>query len=240
MDFSSLMAKAISDAKPSQSCLESTKKYFKRGEIEIQRQVKYFEEQKAIETEREAKLSQKRKLEEREAELKQRKKEKQRRLAEESSLQKQEKEAEEERARRKRLGLPERVHNENDQADTDDIQDSELFEKLRALGEPIKLFGESHKQRLRRFRKLGTIMTNGIIPTSLQLVEEKDMKVDRLPKDKEGREYLFRQLASYFTMVMTEWESALQKEKKDTFASKAAHNAMIQSRESMIPVSFSV
>jgi pre-mRNA-splicing factor 18 len=80
-------------------------------------------------------------------------------------------------------------------------------------------------------------MTKGPIPTSLELVEEKDMKVDTVPEDKEGRKFLFRQLASYFTMVLTEWEEALVKEKRDTFASKAAYNAMVQSKENMTPVS---
>jgi pre-mRNA-splicing factor 18 len=80
-------------------------------------------------------------------------------------------------------------------------------------------------------------MTKGPIPTSLELVEEKDMKVDAVPEDKEGRKFLFRQLASYFTMVLKEWEEALVKEKRDTFASKAAYNAMVQSKENMTPVS---
>jgi hypothetical protein len=69
------------------------------------------------------------------------------------------------------------------------------------------------------------------------MVEEKDMKVEKVPEDAEGKKFLFRQLASYFTMVLTEWESALEKEKRDTFASKAAYNAMVQSKENMTPVS---
>ena len=38
-------------------------------------------------------------------------------------------------------------------------------------------------------------------------------------------------------MVLQEWEEALEKEKRDTFASKAAYNAMVQSKENMTPVS---
>jgi len=135
------------------------------------------------------------------------------------------------------LGLPELVKEDSQEVvEEDDIKDEVLFEKLRAMGEPAKLYGESHKQRLRRFRKLGVVLTNGPIPTSLELVAEKDMKVDKMPKDAEGRKYLFRQLASYFTMVLTEWEAALEKEKRDTFASKAAYNAMVQSKENMTPL----
>ncbi|KXJ97732.1 mRNA splicing factor [Microdochium bolleyi] len=65
--------------------------------------------------------------------------------------------------------------------------------------------------------------------------------------DKAGRHYLFRQLASYFTMVLQEWEIALAREQlankakgeeeaPTTYASKAAVNAMISSRENMRPL----
>ncbi|RKF54350.1 Pre-mRNA-splicing factor 18 [Erysiphe neolycopersici] len=236
MDFASLMSKAITDAKSTKISSGSDIMYVKRAELESERQKKYAAEQRAIEVERKAKLLEKRKRDEEEAELAQRRKEKQRRLAEDSRRQKLEKEAAEERNRRKRLGLPEINQEDKKEMEVDDIQDDELFQKFRDMGEPIILFGESHKQRLRRYHKLGTVMTTSIIPTTLELVEEKDMKVDTVPKDKEGRTFLFRQLASYFTMVMTEWESALNKEKRDTFASKAAHNAMHQSKESMIPL----
>jgi pre-mRNA-splicing factor 18 len=162
---------------------------------------------------------------------------KRRRLAEESKRRREEGEAEEDRVRRKKLGLPELVKEEIEEVKEGDLKDEELVEKLRAMGEPAKLFGENHKQRSRRFRRLGVVMANGPIPTSLELVDEKNMKVGTVPKDAEGRKYLFRQLASYFTMVLTEWEEALEKEKRDTFASKAAYKAMVQSKENMKPVS---
>ncbi|TQS38515.1 hypothetical protein Golomagni_00978 [Golovinomyces magnicellulatus] len=236
MDFASLMSKAISNAKPENLSLGSNKQYVKRADIESQRREQYKLEQRAIEAERAAKLLQKRKREEEEAELIQKRKEKQRKLAELSSQQRKEREAAEESARRKRLGLPELIQKDNEELEVDDVTDEELFQRLRVMGEPAKLFGESHKQRLQRYRNFGTVMTNSIIPTTLELLEEKDMKVTTVPKDKEGRKFLFRQLASYFTMVMTEWETALKKEKRDTFASKAAHNAMCQSKESMVPL----
>ncbi|KAM3068721.1 hypothetical protein ACMFMG_010898 [Clarireedia jacksonii] len=234
MDFASLMAKEIS--KKVESTGDSSKKYMKRSEIEAERQAKYLAEQRAIEAEREAKLAQKRKREDEEAEAARVREEKRRRLAEESRRQREEREAEEERKRRKRLGLPELVKEDSQEVEEDDIKDEELIQKLREMGHPAKLFGETHKQRLKRYRKLGIVMTTGPIPTTLQLVEEKDMKVDTVPKDEEGRKYLFRQLASYFTMVLTEWEQALEKEKRDTFASKAAYNAMVQSKENMTPL----
>lgn len=236
MDFASLMSKEISKAKPTN---EQSKKYKKRSEVEAERQAKYLAEQRAIEAEKEAKIAQKRKREEEEAEANIIREEKRRKLAEESRRRREEQEAGEERARRKRLGLPELVKEETVEVEEDDIKAEDLVEKLRAMGEPVILFGETHKQQLRRFRKLGTVMTIGPIPTSLVLVEEKDMKVETVPKDDEGRKFLFRQLASYFTMVLKEWEEALEKEKRDTFASKAAYNAMVQSKENMTPVSAS-
>ncbi|KAF4625579.1 hypothetical protein G7Y89_g12585 [Cudoniella acicularis] len=208
----------------------------KRADVEAERRAQYLAEQRKIEEEKEAKLTQKRKREEEEADANRAREEKRRKLAEESRRRREEQEAEEERARRKRLGLPELVKETSEEVEVDDIKDEELIQKLREMGQPAVLFGESHKQRLRRFRKLGVVMTTGPIPTSLELVEEKDMKVDELPKDAEGRKFLFRQLASYFTMVLTEWEAALDKEKRDTFASKAAYNAMVQSKENMTPL----
>jgi pre-mRNA-splicing factor 18 len=238
MDFASLMSKEISKAKPAAKAkAEESKKYLKRSEVEAERREKYLAEQRAIEAEKEAKIAQKRKREEEEAEANLAREEKRRKLAEESRRRREEQEAEEEKARRKRLGLPELIKETSEEVDADDIKDEELLEKLREMGQPAKLFGESHKQRLRRFRKLGVVMTTGPIPTSLELVEEKDMKVEKVPEDAEGKKFLFRQLASYFTMVLTEWESALEKEKRDTFASKAAYNAMVQSKENMTPVS---
>ncbi|TGJ81660.1 hypothetical protein E0Z10_g7086, partial [Xylaria hypoxylon] len=126
----------------------------------------------------------------------------------------------------------------------EDIPDEELAAKLRELGEPAKLFGETHRAQLKRYRRLTTVITAGPIPTTLQLVDEKDMKVsaDAIPQEKTGRKYLFRQLASYFTMVLREWEVALAREREkqekqeDTFASKAAVNAMVSSRTNMVPL----
>jgi pre-mRNA-splicing factor 18 len=237
MDFASLMSKEIAKSRPKSAAEEPSAKYKKRAEIEAEREAKYIAEQKAIQAEKEAKLAQKRKREEEEAEANRAREEKRRKLAEESRIRREEREAEEERLRRKRLGLPELIKETSEEVEVDDIEDGELVEKLRAMGEPSKLFGESHKQRLKRFRNLGIVMTQGPIPTSLELVDEKDMKVDAIPTDEVGRKYLFRQLASYFTMVLKEWESALDKEKRDTFASKSAYSAMVQSRENLTPVS---
>ncbi|RDW83259.1 hypothetical protein BP5796_04750 [Coleophoma crateriformis] len=236
MDFAALMSKEISKKRGSSPTNEPAKKYMKRADVEAERKAQYLAEQSALEAQREAKAAQRRQKEEEEAEAAKLREEKKKKFIEELKIRREEQEAEEERARRKRLGLPELVKEESVEVDDDDIPEDELVEKLRAMGQPARLFGEGHRQRLRRFVRLGVVMTQGPIPTSLELVDEKDMKVGTVPKDIEGKKYLFRQLASYFTMVLKEWESALDKEKRDTFASKAAYNAMVSSKENMTPL----
>ncbi|KAA8628903.1 hypothetical protein SMACR_02268 [Sordaria macrospora] len=240
-------------------------KFISRREAEAQRQAAYLAEQKRLEEERAAKAALKRKREEDAIEEAKAREEKKRRLAEESRARRLAKEAEEEKARRKRLGLPDLpptpagdgsekeetpVTNDSDLDDDDDhvdIPDDELTTKLRGLGEPACLFGETHASRLRRYRKaagLGALgLPTGPITTSLLPVAEKDMKVPSTsaeippPTDRKARRYLFRQLASYFNMVLREWEIALAKEDNaDTFSGQAARNAMVQSKETMRPL----
>ncbi|KAI0118628.1 hypothetical protein GGR51DRAFT_497116 [Nemania sp. FL0031] len=256
MDFAALMSKEIAKAKPTDESTTTTnnnsKKYIRRAEAEAQREAAYRAEQKALEEKRASKAAEKRRREEEAAEEAQIREDRRRRLAEETRRRREEAAAEEERARRKRLGLPELEKEDSVDASDDgkgeeDIPDDELTSKLRELGEPAVLFGETHRTRLKRYRRLTTVITAGPIPTTLQLVEEKDMKVstDAIPQDQAGRKYLFRQLASYFTMVLREWETALareqarekkQAEEDTSFASKAAVNAMVSSRANMVPL----
>lgn len=241
MDFAALMSKELAKSKkPTAGSGDS--KFVKRSEVEERRKKAYQEEQDRIEAERQAKAAAKRKREEDAAEEAKVREEKRRRLAEEMRARREEKEAAEEAATRKRLGLPELKKATSEETagleeGVEDIPDGELQTKLREIGEPTVLFGEGHVARLRRYRRLTTVVTKGPIPTTLQLVEEKDMKVEAaVPKDKEARKWLFRQLASYFTLVLTEYQRAMEAEKTDTTASKTAYAAMVQSRENMVPV----
>ncbi|KAH7066651.1 potassium channel regulatory factor [Paraphoma chrysanthemicola] len=253
MDFAKLMSAQIKKGKDAAAPSEPNKKYLKRSEIEAQRQAAYQAEQDAAERARREKSERKRKAEEDEADREEERKEKRRRFAEESRRIREEEEEAEEQRRRKRLGLPDlppkKKEGEDDGTpvpEDEDIQDEELVEKLRALDEPARLFGESHKQRLRRYKKrvgadsLAAIMTDGPIPTTLQLVPEKDMKIEpQVPKDKEGREFLFRQLASYFTMVLKEWDATLARRDREVIESyqgQQAYAAMVQARENMRPL----
>ncbi|KAF2120000.1 tubulin domain-containing protein [Lophiotrema nucula] len=252
MDFASLMSKHINKGKQA-STAESSKPYLKRSELEAQRQAQYQAEQGAAEKARLERLDKKRKAEEEEADREAERREKRRRLAEESRRRREEEAEEEERKRRKRLGLPDlppkTKAGEEDGTpvpEDEDIPKDELIDKLRSLDEPAKLFGESHRQRLKRYKKrigadsLAATMTDGPIPTTLQLVPEKDMKVESgLPKGKEGKHFLFRQLASYFTMVLKEWDIALalrDAEVKASYQGKQAYAAMVQARENMRPL----
>ena len=251
MDFASLMSKEI--AKKSQTTAEPTSKFLKRAEVEAQRQEAYLQEQKALQAVRETKLHQKRKLDEEEVARTRERDEKRRRMAEESRIRREEEADCEERARRKRIGLPELPPKGEEgkegtplMGDEEDILDEDLTLKLRALQEPALLFGETHLQRLRRYRRLTNkalaqaTQTNGPIPTTLVLVPEAEMKVaGTLPRTAEDRAFLFRQLASYFTMVLTEWIVALAQRPdgvKQSFQGKAAYNAMVQSRDNMKPL----
>ncbi|KAK0621330.1 hypothetical protein B0T17DRAFT_533702 [Bombardia bombarda] len=287
MDFAALMAKEIAKAKgpsttktttnttttttttttakiPTEPTPDSNKpattaapKFISRREAEEARKAAYLAEQKALEEERAARAAAKRKREEDAAEESKAREEKRQRLAGESRARREAKQAEEERLRRKRLGLPElpppgaddgsSAANAHDSADDDtdgeeDVPEPELSSKLRALGEPATLFGETHALKLRRFRRVsgGVTVPTGPIMTTLAPVEEKKMKMpSAVPpiSDRKARRYLYRQLASYFNMVLREWEIALAKENNtDTFAGQAAANAMISSKETMKPL----
>lgn len=243
MDFAALMNKELNKSKKGS---DGTKTYLKRSEVEEKRKADYLAEQKAREEERQAKAANKRKLEDEAAAESAAREEKRRKLAEESRRRREDAAWEEEQKRRKRLGLPELERNTNDNAQDEvvdgmeDIPEDELTQKFREIGKPVRLFGEGHVARLRRYRKLTTVMSDGPIPTTLQLVDEGEMKVDgAVPKDKEGRLWLYRQLASYFTMIITAYQNAMDAEQLDTSASKQAYNTMVQTRENMKPVSFS-
>ena len=234
----------------------AAKKYIRRAEAEAAREAAYRAEQAALEERRAQRAAEKRKREDEARTEAREREEKRRRLEEETRRRREEAAAAEERARRRRLGLPElppsREGSEEKTKDGDgaggegeDIEDADLVARLRALGEPATLFGESHRGRLRRYRRLTTVVTAGPIPTTLALLDEKDMKVDgTVPKDLEARRYLFRQLASYFTMVLREWEVALAREQQTqgggaetmTLARRSAVSAMASSRDNMRPL----
>ena len=262
MDFKTLMAAQISKSKHSPSAAAagagttttttdtSKPKYLKRAELEAQRQAEYAAEQAQAEKEREERLAKKRRFEEEEAERAQVREEKKRRLAEESRRRREEREANQERLRRKRLGLPELVDQKEgtpgDEGEAD-LPDDQLLAKLRELEEPAILFGETHGARLRRYRNLtdqvlAPKLSQGPIPTTLALVPETEMLIPpRAPprSERAAHTFLYRQLASYFTMVLREWDVALSRRDgavKESYAGRAAYTAMTEARANMVPL----
>lgn len=265
MDFAALMSKEISKAKGTDSTKstsppkdkngpsEPSKKYMRRGEVEAARVAAYNEEQERLRKEREERLAHKRKLEDEDAEKRRERDDKKQKLAEESKKRREEEEEAAERERRRKLGLPELPSKKDgeetpgpDGAADEDIEEEELIEKLRELDEPARLFGENHRSRLRRYRRLvqraATLqkLSDGPIPTTLEPVPGGQMLISAtIPKEHDDRLFLFRQLASYFNMVLSEWELALMKRDvsvRQSFQGKQAHNAMLQSRDNMKPL----
>ncbi|KAK3117843.1 hypothetical protein LTR53_000393 [Teratosphaeriaceae sp. CCFEE 6253] len=247
MDFASLMKSQISTAKPN----DTGKKYLKRSEVEAQRQADYLREQDELETVRTERVEKKRKRDEDDAERNTAREAKKKRLAEESRKLATEEALVEENARRKRVGLPELERKGDGKEGTplkegeEDVEEGVLREKLRELDEPRVLFGETHIQRLRRYRRLtakalAPVMTKGPIPTSLQLVEEKDMKVpETVPSDPLAKTLLHRQIASYFDMILSEWQLALAHrpaEVRDSFTGKQAYSSFLQARDNLTPL----
>jgi pre-mRNA-splicing factor 18 len=239
MDFASLMSAQISKAQSSVPS-DSKSKYLRRSQLEAERETAYAAEQASIEAAREERAAKKRKLDEEEAEKGRVREEKKRRLAEESKARREEEEAKQERVRRKRLGLPElsdQAHNAKEETplreDEVDIPETDLLSKLRALNEPAILFAESHKTRLLRYRKLTSrastpALSTGPIPTALQPVPEADILIPtEIPQANTAeRTFLFRQLSSYFTLLLTEWSRALSF--RDP-ATKASHQGRLAS-----------
>ncbi len=236
MDFASLMKSQMAATKPSGGGSDTGKKYLKRSEIEAQREADYIREQAELEKARVERIDNKRKRDDEEAERNREREQKKRRLAEESKIRMEQEAEAEEAARRKRLGLPELVKEKGETLLKDgeeDPDEEELFSRLQDLNEPRRLFGESHAQRSRRYRKLQALalapkLSDGPIPTTIELVAEKDMKVPAsVPSDDDGKALLLRQIASYFNMLLTEWSLALSRRPADvkvSFTGKQAYS----------------
>jgi pre-mRNA-splicing factor 18 len=253
MDLQSLL-KARGLLKDESSITNGEKTFTKGAETEAQREAAYLEEQHKAEESRQGKLKRKLELEEAEAEKERIRKEKRLRIAEESRRRREEEKEAAERARRKRLGLPELPPKKKDDEEPkeealpegeEDIPDEELSAKLEGLKEPAKLEGESHTQRLKRYwRLIGKDTTpklsNTIIPTTLPLLPEAEMKVPaKAPSDAAGKKLVYNQLASYFTMVLTQWENAMMNRSDEVKASsdgKRAYTSFRTACEDLVPL----
>lgn len=230
------------------------KKFLRGSDLEAQREAEYLAEQREAEKARREKLKRKLELEDAEAEKERIRKEKRQRIAEESRRRREEEKEAAERAKRKRLGLPELPPKKKDDEkakeedlpdDEEDIPEEELKAKLEELKEPAELSGETHSQRLKRYWKLTgkdttPKLSDSIIPTTLPLLPEADMKVPATaPSDPVGKKRVYSQLASYFTMVLTQWEDTMAKrtdEVKSSSDGKRAYNAFVTACEDLVPL----
>ncbi|MCJ1280079.1 mRNA splicing protein prp18 [Puttea exsequens] len=236
--MSAEISKGKATSPPAAVVTDSSKKYLKKAELEAQRQQVYLEEQAAIQREREAKIAKKRKLDDEQAARNAERDEKRRRLAEESQARREDEDARKDKARRKRLGLPDLPDKVDDPAEAPSnpetaLSPAELILALRALSHPATLFGETQAQRLSRYRTLTTptastpSLSATPIPTTLTLLPEAEMKVpSTIPTTPEGLTHLHRQLASYFTMVLTAWSTALSARPLPTKESTAGRAAL--------------
>lgn len=225
MDFKSLMSAQIAKSKSPAKSSSGTSKYQRRAEAEKEREAAYAAEQARIEAEREERLAKKRKLEDEEAERNAQREEKKRKLAEESKARREAEEADEERKRRKRLGLPE-LPTENGDDEQPVIPDDELRAKLRDLKQPEETNDtETHEQRLSRFYKLTSkssikkrIWYPGPIPTTIEPLSTNEIILPSKPppeSDTQAYVHLHRQISTYLNFLLSEWSKDLAARSKE-------------------------
>ena len=253
MDFASLMksqikSKSISTTNGS----PSAPKYQRKADIEAERQRSYVADQARAEAERQERLAKKRKFEADEADQAALREAKMQKLAEDNKKRREEQERDDERRRRKRLGLPE-LPDPKPEGDTgtledeeEDIADDELRSELRKLDEPASLFGEDHIARVKRYytltrRALAPTLSQGPIPTTLAPLPGAELLIPAtLPKaNTKDSLQVYRQLASYFTLLLTEWATALAARDASTKQSqtgKAAYNSYLTVLSDLTPM----
>ncbi|EPS43272.1 hypothetical protein H072_2786 [Dactylellina haptotyla CBS 200.50] len=227
----------------------SGSKYVRRADIEKARQEQYLADQARLEAERAERAQKKRKAEEEAAAERERQLEKRQRLRDEKERQRLQKEEEEEEEKRRKL-REKTGGNADDDADesrtTGGVQFEQMDEetavrKLRDLKEPVRLFGESHAQRLRRIHRLthgGSALGTPTRTASPPPLSGGELLVD--PKNvTKDPSYVRRQLLGWFQLVVSEWQIALanrDEELKESYQGKQATTAMTQAIENLQPL----
>lgn len=237
MDFASILASEISKkrkdppSKPSSSTPVPPKKYLKRSEIEAQRQREYAASQALLESSRREKADKKRAEEEAEFARREATKAKQKALAEARRKKEEEKEEEE------RVKLKAANGGEEEVQVPGEMTEEEAVAVLRAMGEPARLFGESQAQRVRRVKRYlaaADARTEAAAPPLTEEEMKVDMKDVSVDDDK-----VYRQLNAWFSLVLREWEAALEARPlavKESFQGKAATRSMEQAKLYMGPL----
>lgn len=233
MDFASILSSEIKKKRattPPAASDAPPKKYLKRSEIEAQRQAAYQESQRALAAARAAREAEKRASEALAAQKREEAKATQERLAAE---------------RRQREEAARGPVEKHDSADAEPAGEAEMSDeaaiaKLRELGHPARLFGESVVGRVKRCKRLVAAYEASLDPLDAPppLVDEEEMKLDPGMVASQP-ELVYRQLDAWFRLVLREWRRALDERPvavKESFQGKKAEDAMRQAGEYMKPL----
>lgn len=172
MDFASLISKEIAKKKqlavqPNDKATEneSTSKpaFTRRSDIVQSKREQYLQEQAKLEEERKLKLEKQRREREEEESRREEKRLRAETLYQEKKRKLQEEEQDRDKAEKKQKTkgrpsiTPEPVRDETPVSENDqkeDLTSEQIVERLRKYGEPIRRFGESDEERLRRLRRI--------------------------------------------------------------------------------------
>ncbi|KAK6497398.1 mRNA splicing protein prp18 [Arthrobotrys musiformis] len=233
---------ASADSKTGGSASSNGSKYIRRADVEKARQEQYLADQARLESERAERALKKRKADEEAAAERERQLEKRQRLRDEKEKARLQKEQEEEEERKRKLrekaGAAGDVSGGDDEDGakkdgTDQIDEAAAVQKLRELNEPIRLFGESNAQRVRRINRLTGVRKASPPPLSggELLVDPKNVTKDP--------SYVRRQLLGWFRLVVSEWQIALagrDEELRESYQGRQATTAMTQAIENLQPL----
>lgn len=240
MDFASILASEIASKKrkleaAATASTPEPKKYIKRADLELAREQEYIAKQAALDAEREEKARRKREEEEEDEARREEQKRKREKLKEEARLRREKREAEKAAAEAKAKGITLPNAEEEDKPLSKEAE-KELCAQFRKLKEPIRIFGETTKQRQNRLEEL-TRQKPVDKPFPPPLTEqEMIIKKNDVTEDTEK---VYGQLAAWFDMVLREWSLALAARPEEvarTSTGRQAKNAYIQAKEHMEPL----
>ncbi|EGX46689.1 hypothetical protein AOL_s00097g593 [Orbilia oligospora ATCC 24927] len=214
-------------------------KYVRRADIEKARQEQYLADQARLESERAERTLKKRKADEEAAAERERQLEKRQRLRDEKEKARLQKEREEEEERKRKLREKTGVTGDTDEDDeskkdgTGPMDESAAVRKLRELNEPIRLFGESNAQRMKRIHRL-----TGVRKATPPPLSGGELLIDPQNVAKDPS-YVCRQLLGWFRLVVSEWQIALEGREealRESYQGRQATTAMTQAIENLQPL----
>ncbi|TGZ85492.1 Prp18-domain-containing protein [Ascodesmis nigricans] len=252
MDFASILSSEInkkrktipstsasSEAEGTTSASTSPppKKYLKRSELEAQRAAAYLAEQQRIERERQEKAAKKRAAEAEAAAEAERTKQKRLKLAEERRARLEAQNGGKKKDAEDETGKAGDEGGKNDEGES--MTEEDAIKRLRELGLPATLFGESQVSRVKRLRREERKHSSATPPiTVAPSLTEEEMKID-LEDVTANPEKVYTQLDVWFRLVLKEWKRALDGRPdsiKQSLQGRKAADAMRQADEYMKPL----